>query len=304
MNLQTMDYMIALADERSVSAAARRLHITQQSLSAHLASVEKELGCRLFERRVPLEITYAGEEFLRYAYSIQKQMKMLHHTFDAIRREEKGLLEVGITSNRGLVILLPVILAFQEAHPGIELKIVEDTNEALVKKLEKGEIHVGVSDFASGHSGIHVVRAYRERVVFVIQKELFARLYGEAAGDVIRRIQEGELKLLEECPLLLGHEEDIAGKYARRLMETFSTSPVVRAEAKNTVLLLELCAAGMGGCFCPEIIVKNTLSQEKKDALLTITLGQEAEYEMYIGWREDWHVIQDFVETMAKQMRN
>ena len=60
MNLQTMDYMIALADERSVSAAARRLHITQQSLSAHLASVEKELGCRLFERRVPLEITYAG----------------------------------------------------------------------------------------------------------------------------------------------------------------------------------------------------------------------------------------------------
>ena len=71
MNLQTMEYLIAVAEEQSISKAAERLHITQQTLSAHLASVEEELGCRLFERRVPLKITYAGEEFLKYARLIQ-----------------------------------------------------------------------------------------------------------------------------------------------------------------------------------------------------------------------------------------
>ncbi len=41
MNLQTMEYLIAVAEEQSISRAAERLHITQQTLSAHLASVEE-----------------------------------------------------------------------------------------------------------------------------------------------------------------------------------------------------------------------------------------------------------------------
>ncbi len=44
MNLQTMEYFLAIADEKSISKAAARLHVTQQTLSAHLAAVEDELG--------------------------------------------------------------------------------------------------------------------------------------------------------------------------------------------------------------------------------------------------------------------
>ena len=61
MNFQTMDYFIALAEERSFTKAAERLNVTQQTLSAHIASVERDLGVRLVVRRVPLELTYAGE---------------------------------------------------------------------------------------------------------------------------------------------------------------------------------------------------------------------------------------------------
>lgn len=303
MNFQTVDYIIAIAEERNISRAAERLHITQQTLSAHLTSLEKELGCRLFVRHVPLEITYAGEEFLKYARAIREQLVKMRHTFDAINGEEQGVLRIGITGNRGRTVLFPVLLEFRKTHPGIQLKIVEGTNEVLVKKLEQGEIDVCISDFSGAHPGIRVEHFYREHVIFVVRNDLFSGIYREQTDEVICRIQQREeWRLLQDCPLLLGHEQDVAGRLARRLIYTFDTPPSIAAEAQSMSLLLELCAAGMGGCFCPDVIAKRLLPEEKRKELLLLTLGEKAEYDIGIGWKTDWHVIDAFVETARKNV--
>ena len=67
MNFSSLEYFTVLARERNFTRAAEQLHITQQTLSAHIAGLEKELGCPLLLRRTPLELTYAGSTFLRYA---------------------------------------------------------------------------------------------------------------------------------------------------------------------------------------------------------------------------------------------
>ena len=51
MNLQTMEYFSVLARERSFTRAAEALHITQQSLSGHIAAVEQELGAQLLSTK-------------------------------------------------------------------------------------------------------------------------------------------------------------------------------------------------------------------------------------------------------------
>lgn len=53
MNFSSFDYFLALARERSYTRAADALHITQQSLSAAIAALERELGCPLVVRRTP-----------------------------------------------------------------------------------------------------------------------------------------------------------------------------------------------------------------------------------------------------------
>lgn len=63
MNFQTMEYFTAVVEKRSFTKAAESLHITQQTLSAHIANLEKELGCALLIRHIPLELTYAGKYF-------------------------------------------------------------------------------------------------------------------------------------------------------------------------------------------------------------------------------------------------
>ena len=74
MNFSSMDYFVMVARERSFSRAAERLHITQQTLSAHIAGLEKELSTKLLVRSIPLELTYAGEVFLGYAADLQRKL--------------------------------------------------------------------------------------------------------------------------------------------------------------------------------------------------------------------------------------
>lgn len=304
MNLQSMDYIITTANERSISRAAEILHITQQTLSAHISSVEHELGCKLFIRHVPLEVTYAGKEFLKYAEAIQQQVKGLRRTFAEIAGEEKGLLKIGVTDNRDRIVLLPIIVSFQEKHPKIEIKVIENTNDILIQKLAKGEIDVCISDFATYQNGIRQVDLYHERVVFVVRKELFLQLYPKHVDTVIQAIeQNADYKLLQDCPLLVGHEQDISGKFSRKLIETFDHRPTIKVEAENMALVLGLCADGLGGCFCPEIIVKNTLTEEQLQQVFLITLGKEAEYNIKLGWKNEWSVIDAFVETAREQVK-
>ena len=73
MNFSSMEYFVVLAQERNFTRAAERLHMTQQSLSSHIAAMERELGCQLFVRHIPLDFTYAGEVMLRYAGHFQKE---------------------------------------------------------------------------------------------------------------------------------------------------------------------------------------------------------------------------------------
>ncbi len=62
MNFQSMEYFAAVAKNRSFTRAADALHITQQTLSAHIAGIERSLMSALI-RHIPLELTYAGRYF-------------------------------------------------------------------------------------------------------------------------------------------------------------------------------------------------------------------------------------------------
>ena len=122
MNFSSMEYFTVLAQERNFTRAAQRLHITQQSLSSHIAGMEKELGSQLLVRRVPLELTYAGEVMLRYAAGFQKLHNEMQREFCDISQKQKGILRVGAASTRGQMILPKTIALFQESYPNISVE--------------------------------------------------------------------------------------------------------------------------------------------------------------------------------------
>ena len=83
MTLQQIRYILAIAESRSVSTAAKRLFISQPSLSAALKEVEDEFGIRIFNHGREFSITREGEEFLIYARQVMDQMTLHENRFSS-----------------------------------------------------------------------------------------------------------------------------------------------------------------------------------------------------------------------------
>ena len=70
MNTRQLQYILMIASTGSFSEAAKRLYVSQPSLSQYVHKLETELGVNLFERTNPLRLTYAGEVYVEAAKGI------------------------------------------------------------------------------------------------------------------------------------------------------------------------------------------------------------------------------------------
>ena len=212
MNFSSMDYFVMVARERSFSRAAERLHITQQTLSAHIAKLEGELGTKLLVRNIPLELTYAGEVFLEYALDLQRRVNSLEREFQDISENQRGLLRIGITYTRGDIVMPPLLMRFQSRYPNIAVRLVGDINANFFGLLENGEIDLAIAPFPAAAPGIELVDFYQEEIVLLVPKDILARLGAGPGSDAFARIEAGDLSPLQGAPFLLEAEEDDVGK--------------------------------------------------------------------------------------------
>jgi len=300
MNFSSMEYFTVLAQERNFTRAAERLHITQQSLSSHIAGMEKELGSQLLVRHVPLELTYAGEVMLRYATDFQKFHTDMQREFCDISQKQKGILRVGTASTRGQMILPKTIALFRESYPNISVELTEGSNGMLHQKLLRGTIDLAIADFPENLPGISLTDFYREENVLVIEKGLFAKCFTFSAEECEKRLHAGDYSELSECPFVLGSIEDIDGRVGRDILKRAGIDdPIVAVTSHNVGMLLRLCLCGVGACVCPQKIVRSMLTPEQLSSVWVFRLGADTASHIQFGCQAQsyqWSVIERFIE--------
>ena len=301
MNFTSLSYFETLAHERNFTRAASKLHITQQSLSATIAKLENELGCQLFVRHVPLEITYAGEVLLRYAKTFREEQAVMMQEFSDISQNQHGVLRVGVTFTRGRVIMPDIITAFQKRFPSIRISLVEDTNDILRRKLIEGEIDIAIANFPDKIPGLTVEKFYDEEVIVLVLRSLIESLYGSEAEEHIERFQAGDWGALADCPLVLNSVNDISGHVERSLFRRAGIAhPRIMATSTNAETLMAFCLRGIGACFCPENLAREALTQSQLDSLHLLRLGEMARYPIAFGYQQrnyQWSIIDSFIEV-------
>ena len=212
MNFSSMDYFITVARERSFSRAAERLHITQQTLSAHIAGLEKELGTKLLVRSIPLELTYAGEVFLGYAVDLQRKLGSMEREFQDLTGNQRGLLRIGVATIRGRIVMPSILTRFRARYPKIAIRLVEDENGKLLEYLENREIDLAVALFPQVVPGVELVDFYQEEVVLLVPQAILDQVAEEKGPSALERLERGDLSSLQGAPFLLEAEEDDVGK--------------------------------------------------------------------------------------------
>jgi DNA-binding transcriptional LysR family regulator len=142
MNDRHFRYILEIAKEGSITAAAQNLFISQPSLSNLLASVEEEIGAKIFDRSVvPMVPTYVGEKYIEAAKKIRGIMQELQSQIDDMGDTLTGCLHIGCGHQSPFIIplILPVLM---DRFPGIQFKLTEDHAPALEELLLNGLLDV------------------------------------------------------------------------------------------------------------------------------------------------------------------
>jgi LysR family transcriptional regulator, hydrogen peroxide-inducible genes activator len=176
MEVHQLRYLVALAQEGSFSRAAERMRVAQPSLSQQIQKLEAEVGQPLFDR-LPrgVMLTEAGRKLLPFARRILTELADAQRTVDECRIEPSGTVVVGIIPTIAPYVLRPLLEALADEYPNVAINVLEDVTEALVRRLEGGEIDLAIVSTCRNGPGI-----LREVLVQIFLSVCFCRARGFA----------------------------------------------------------------------------------------------------------------------------
>lgn len=139
MNLQQLEYVIAVAELRHFARAAERCHVTQPTLSTMIQKLEEQLGCRIFDRsRQPVMLTETGERLVAQARIVLREAALLKEMAGSKRLQ--GDLRLGIIPTLAPYLLPLILRSFHETYPEIRLYVYEMTTQSNIRELEAGHL--------------------------------------------------------------------------------------------------------------------------------------------------------------------
>lgn len=249
MNMKQIRYIRTIAREGSVTAAAKKLYVSQPSLSQMLKQVETELGVTLFDRSVsPFQTTFAGEKYLQAADVILAANEKLQNQIREIRQEDSGRLRLGISVQRAMQVLPLALPWFAAQFPNVSLEIVERGSAHLESMVLQGQVDLALAAIESASPRL-TYELIEEEVIGILAgaQSHLASLYPDgtpvtldmAAEDSFVRLKEGHsVRVVHD---LLFHRSGLSPKI---LLETDSLEVARRV------------ALGTGSCMlCANIFV-------------------------------------------------
>ena len=144
MEIREFEYILSVIRNRSFSAAAAELHISQPALSKYVASLERRLGLKLLERtNKGLVPTYAGERCYACALEVSERMERWRAEMEGIAAMQKNRLRVGVIRNDRQYFLPQNIERFRERYPDIELNITQQLSKDIESGILNGRLDIG-----------------------------------------------------------------------------------------------------------------------------------------------------------------
>jgi DNA-binding transcriptional LysR family regulator len=240
MDLRLLGYVVAIAEEGSISGAARRLRLTQPTLSRQLRELERRLGAELFARAgrglVP---TAAGEALLRRAVHMLADAEAALNDVRLAAEGKSGHLTVGFAGSGINGALGDVLGRLRVELPDVDLSLVELFDDA---EMSAGILN-GSLDLAVQRLPVRDAR---------LATRVWARepltLFLPAGHALAKILQPAPVSVLGEIPLVLWPRESAphAHDEITSLCHHAGIVPRVGARGRTVQTILALVAAGFG----------------------------------------------------------
>jgi DNA-binding transcriptional LysR family regulator len=276
MRLSQIKYVLAVVECGSFSQAAKKLFISQPSLSESIINLEKQLGVTLFDRAsTPVRLTYAGEVYIKTATQIQELCIRLQRELSDLGDTPRGHLIVGTSQFVTTYIMPHILLAFREQYPDIEVSLVEALGDEREEYTLKGEIDLFFTTSPVKNERLHYDSVMEERILLALppihpfnppealerQERViltglrslpypYTDLPAEADFPLI------ELSQLQTEPFVMLRSDLSLHKLGLRLCKLSGFTPHIRLESRSIDATRAMAIAGLGCAFIPESIVR------------------------------------------------
>ncbi len=252
MSLLSLRYFLVAAEELNITTAARRLYVTQQTLSTHIQRLEREYQVTLFNRKPKLSLTPEGERMVKYASRIARLERVMSAEFADLDRCARGVLSLGISRMRARHFFSRLWQGYRKRFPNIEIHLHEGGADILEKLAvtRRADLCIGVEMRAS--PSLRLKTLMREDFYCAVGKELFHEHYGVKARAVLREFSHGfSFASLPDLPLLLLSPANRLRRLVDQRLDALDRIARPAFESNDLELLASMCESGAGVAFFP-----------------------------------------------------
>jgi LysR family hydrogen peroxide-inducible transcriptional activator len=273
-SLRQLRYLVALSETLHFGRAADDCNVTQSTLSAGIAELERLLGADLVERsRRRVLLTPLGTQTVARARDLLGRAEELVEAVQAAQTPLSGPLRLGVIPTIGPYALAHVLPALAEAYPALSLQLREEQTARVLEHVEEGRIDVGLIALPYD-TGSLVVEDLGEEVLYLAVPA--GHPFAERPSVAVAALSNEPMLLLEDGHCLRDHALQACGLSGRRRNEAF--------QATSLPTLMQLVAAGHGLTVLPAMAVETEMRATPGVSLVALD-GARPRRGLALAWR-------------------
>ncbi len=294
MNDKHIQSILTVLKEGSITNAAKKLYVSQPSLSQMIKAAETNLGAPIFDRTTdPITLTAAGRLYVDAARQVLTINTNLEKQIQELQHEDFGVIRLGLPVQRALEILPELYPRFLRQFPHVSLELLEQGSGGVEKNLLGGTIDIACLTTTPRHEDLVYDLIRHERPVLLVNKH--TRLAGrippgtpidilEAAQELFVSIKKGHSVRTLQDSLFISRE----------------FSPRIGLETGSIEVGKRIVASTESVMICPDVYTEEKGNRENGYFIYPI-LGIENTRHFYACYRKDLYLtryMRGFLEIL------
>ena len=294
MNEKHMQYVLTVLKEGSFTNAAKKLYVSQPSLSQIIKTAESNLGAPIFDRSTdPITLTPAGQLYVEAARQVTTISTNLRKQVEELSKEEFGTICLGISVQRGMELLPELYPRFKKRFPHVGLELHEQGSATMEKSVLEGEVGIALLTTFPRHEELVYDLIQEEKLVLIVNREC----------ELAKRIAPGT-----PIDILEARDETFISSQSGHSVRTIQDSLFITRDMKPKIDLVTISievgkhvvAASPVVMACPDSYVETDNSPDSAYFSYPI-LGVENPRHFYACYRKDMYLtkyMKGFLEIL------
>ncbi len=168
MELKQLEAFVAVVELKSFSAAAKKLFLTQPTVSSHIATLEKVLKTRLILRTTKsLSLSKQGEKLYSYAKDMLTIRDSILSEFGDENREQ--VIRIAASTVPSQYILPNILSAFKKEHPKVSFNLLSGDSDMVLSNIESGNADFGLVGSTTNSANFNFLPFSEDKLVIITQ---------------------------------------------------------------------------------------------------------------------------------------